>query len=357
MSQAWERACDVAQKVASSSSGIELSIGVIGVDGSRHVLAGIGSSEQRENSLFLVASITKLLASTVIVKMVEQGLVSLTDRVIRYLPEFKPHNKHVITIHHLLTHTSGLPDTLPDDRQLRSQMVPMSEFFERTCRSELLFTPGSTARYASMGFVMLGEIVRRVTGMTLRERLDAELLRPLRMSSTWLGLDARNEKRIGDVVRVDTTLQQVDPSGDWNSRYWYTLGAPWGGMLSTTGDLLNYAEMILGGGVFRGQRVLAESSIRLMLENRLVDFADLDPKETRHRGWGLGWRLNWVNHRTTFGDLLPSSASGHWGATGTLLWIDRGAGTAAVILSNQPVLDDYSPLVKLSNALTVAANC
>lgn len=330
-------------------------MGVLCADGTRRV-AEFGCTVQPEGTtLYLVASITKLLVSTVVMQLVEQGEISLTDRVVRFVPEFKPHNKHVITLHHLLTHTSGLPDTLPDDRALRGANASLGEFFEKTCRVELQFSPGTTARYASMSFVLLQEVVQRVTGQTLRERIERELFWPLRMTSSWLGFNARSEVRIADVVRVDTTLQQVEPTGDWNSRYWQTLGAPWGGMISTVPDLLNFAEMILGSGQFRGQAIISRPTVELMLGNRLEDYAEIDPKEVRYRGWGLGWRHNWVNHRTTFSDLLTSKVSGHWGATGTLLWVDPCRRTSAVILSNQPVLEDYSPLVRLSNVLTVAA--
>ncbi|XZE48672.1 serine hydrolase domain-containing protein [Planctomycetaceae bacterium SH248] len=353
MSQAWEQACVVASRLVQSSNDVRLSMGIVEANGKR--LASSSGLDEAQNPLFLCASITKLLVSTAVMLLVERGELSLTDRVIRYVPEFKPHNKHVITIHHLLSHTSGLPDTLPDDKQLRADNAPISTFFEKTCRCELIFTPGSTARYASMSFVLLEEVVRRITGCSMREWLHRELLWPLRMTSTWLGFDRRSLERTSDVIRVDTTLQQVEPTGDWNSAYWYTLGAPWGGLISCTSDLLNYCEMILGDGVFRGQQIVSKQTVERMLGNRLSDYSEIEPKEVKHRGWGLGWRLNWVNHRTTFSDLLEADVAGHWGATGTLLWVDRQRGNAAVILSNQPVLDDYSSLVKLSNALTIAA--
>ncbi len=350
MTAGWERVCNAVETFVGAHPSTCCAVGLLNQrDGSRYGFqAGVGDDSP---ALYLIASLTKPIYSTLVMQLVERGEVSLTDRVTRFLPEFKSHGKHVITLHHLLSHTSGLPDTLPDDKELRAQNAELAIFLEQTCRQELLFTPGSTSRYASMGFVVLGEIIERLTGEKPARLLDQELLRPLQMRQTWLGLPMRDQKCGQRIVRVDTTPQQVAPSGDWNSDYWHRLGAPWGGMISTVPDLLNFCEMILAGGVFRNQRLISQASLEMMLGNRLLDYPQIAITEQQSKPWGLGWRLNWTNHRTTFGDLLPSSVAGHWGATGTLMWVDRDKGLAGVILGNFPVFEDYSPLICLSNVL------
>jgi CubicO group peptidase (beta-lactamase class C family) len=76
--------------------------------------------------------------------------------------------------------------------------------------------------------------------------------------------------------------------------------------------------------------------------------------DRRTRGWGLGWRLNWKEHRHTFCDLLPAQVCGHWGATGTLMWMDRARHRAFVALSTQPVQDHEASLIQLSNLIAAA---
>jgi CubicO group peptidase (beta-lactamase class C family) len=91
--------------------------------------------------------------------------------------------------------------------------------------------------------------------------------------------------------------------------------------------------------------------------NQLAAFHDVPETDRRTRPWGFGWRMNWLAHAACFGDLLPAEAFGHWGATGTLFWMDRSTGTAAVMLSSQPMVKDRSPLVRASNAIAAAVHC
>jgi len=86
----------------------------------------------------------------------------------------------------------------------------------------------------------------------------------------------------------------------------------------------------------------------------LEAFHDLPESDRRTRPWGFGWRLNWHAHAASFGDFLSQNAYGHWGATGTLFWIDPERRTAAVMLSTQPMERDRSPLVRLSNAISAS---
>jgi CubicO group peptidase (beta-lactamase class C family) len=144
---------------------------------------------------------------------------------------------------------------------------------------------------------------------------------------------------------------------NWNSSYWRSVGAPWGGMVSTADDLARFCAMMLGGGPAASVRVLAPASMTVATQNRLDDFPDVPEADRRARPWGLGWRLNWPGHTASFGDLLSRETYGHWGATGTLFWIDPVSRLAVVLLSTQPLERDRSPLVLLSNAIAACAIC
>ena len=147
----------------------------------------------REDALFLVASITKPLTAIAVMMLVERGHISLDEPVVDWLPKFGRHGKETVLVRHLLTHTSGLPDMLPNDTQLRTAHKPLSAFVEEIYDLPLLFPPGTKVNYQSMGFALLAEIVHQVTGTALADFLQKELFAPLGMSETSLGLAAADQ--------------------------------------------------------------------------------------------------------------------------------------------------------------------
>src|ERR687893_491509 len=121
----------------------------------------------RDDAIFTVASITKPVVAMGVLLLVERGLLTLGDRVADHIPEFGGKGRYGIRVRHLLTHTSGLPDMLPHDRDLRRANTPLAQFLADICEVEPLFPPGRGVSYSSCGFVLLGEIVSRVTGIPL----------------------------------------------------------------------------------------------------------------------------------------------------------------------------------------------
>ena len=137
---------------------------------------------------FLIASITKPLTAAGVMLLVDRGELNLTDPVRKFIPEFSAGDRKLITVHHLLTHTSGLPDQLPENVELRKRHAPLEEFLQRALRTPLKFKPGSEVRYQSMGFLMASEIAQRITGRSFRDFLRERLFLPLGMRATELGL-------------------------------------------------------------------------------------------------------------------------------------------------------------------------
>lgn len=312
-----------------------------------------------EQTIFLIASLTKPVVAMAALRLVEEGQLALNDCVARFLPEFSAAEKRSITVRHLLTHTSGLPDMLPNNRQLRMSNAPLSQFVEGACAVSLDFAPGRGVQYQSMGFAVLGEIFARVSGLTCPEFLNREIFQPLGMHDTALGAPEDWFVATGDrpakierlaILRVPEEQQGGD-DWNWNSRYWRTFGAPWGGMLSTPHDLGIFCRMMLRGGEYAGRQIFSPATVGVATGNQLLCLPSLPEADRRTRAWGLGWRLNWTAHDACFCDLLSSSAFGHWGATGTLFWIDPVQDAAAVILSTQPLARGRSHLTRLSNAI------
>jgi len=308
---------------------------------------------------FLVASITKPIVVLGVLTLVEEGLLKLQDRVVQYVPEFSPHGKRNIRLLHLMTHTSGLPDMLPNNLELRRSGASMERFVEATCAVEPNFLPGRDVSYQSMGLLMLAEIVRRATGRCIAELLNDRIFEPLGMRRTALGApDSWFQSRDGRPPIVDQIADiPVDPdeplSATWNTEYWRHFGAPWGGLLSTADDLGRLAQHLLR--VHRGQPgIVAPATLATMTSNRLNDLPEVPEANRRCLGWGYGWQMVWRGHATTLGDFLSDRAYGHWGATGTLMWIDPERRAFLVALSNRPLENGPRRLTQLSNAICAA---
>jgi CubicO group peptidase (beta-lactamase class C family) len=305
----------------------------------------------RRDALFLIASITKPLTATAILMLLERGRLALDDRVSEFVPAFAANGKRDVLIRHLMTHTSGLPDMLPDNEQLRRAHRPLADFIQETCKLPLLFPPGTRVNYQSMGIAMLAEIVHQVSGASLADFLAREVFAPLEMTDTSLGVQGMRVERVAG-VRVPAQLVRAD--WNWNSPYWLGFGAPWGGLVTTPGDLANFCQMMLNGGSLGKVRILSPASVRAMTTNQLLAMPRIPEEERRCRPWGLGWRLNWPGHSANFGDLLGPRTYGHWGATGTLCWIDPETESFLVLFTTQPQEPEGRFLARLSNVVASA---
>lgn len=316
-----------------------------------------GDAPLRDDAMFLVASITKPIVASAALLLVERGLLTLSDKVIDYIPEFGKNGKNAVRIRHLLTHTSGLPDMLPDNVALRKSHVPLSAFVEGTCDVELDFPAGRGVRYQSMGFAILGEIIQRVSGVPCAEFVRREIFEPLDMNDSWVGLpeeafqgESPTVDRVTEVLLPD---EMVGEDWNWNEHYWRTLGAPWGGLITTPLDLARFCQMMLGQPA-SGAQVLSPATIRAATRNQLEMMADVPEVDRRTRPWGLGWRLNWPAHSANFGDFMGIRTYGHWGATGTVLWIDPDQQSFAVLLTTRPQEPHGTWLARVSNAVTAS---
>lgn len=316
-----------------------------------------GSEAIRDDAMFLIASITKPIVVAGAMLLVERGLITLSDKVIEYIPEFGRNGKNGVRIRHLMTHTSGLPDMLLENQMLREKHSPLSAFVEGTCGVELIFPPGRGVQYQSMGLAILGEIIQRVTGKTCADFLRKEIFEPLGMTDSWLGVPASffegPQPQANRIAEVLVPEELVGKDWNWNSRYWRMLGVPWGGMITTPADLARYCLMMLNpvaGGV------LSPATIAASTRNQLDVMGEVPELERRTRPWGLGWRLNWPEHSANFGDLTGNRAYGHWGATGTVLWIDPDRQTFMVLLTTRPQEPHGTYLARVCNAVAAAVS-
>lgn len=270
---------------------------------------GFGKA-RTSNEVFLLASITKPMTVAGVMKLVERGQVQLADPVKKHIPEFPDER---VTVKMLLTHTSGLPDMVASNTELRKKHAPLSDFVAATCKEPLLFTPGTEVRYQSMGILLAAEIAQRVTKRKFRDFLKKELFGPLGMSQTSLGLGGR---------KIPKTAQCQVPEvsdWDWNSAYWRDLGAPWGGAHSTVGDVARLLEYFL----HPRDGALKAATAKEMITNQ---------NEGLNKAWGLGWMVE----PGSFGNGCSARTFGHWGSTGTVAWADPVKDLICVLLTTKP---------------------
>ncbi|MBB03872.1 MAG: hypothetical protein CMJ47_14600 [Planctomyces sp.] len=344
----WQTATNLAQSLIEQGHFRDVSFQILDKQTSELVfLSRDAAPSSARQPLFLVASLTKPVVAAAVLSLVNDGRLLLNERVNIRLPEWNRGERRKITLRHLLCHTSGLPDQLPDNLEMRDQNASLDDFYAGVVKTPLEFSPGSRAQYQSMGFVVLQKLVEQETGQTLPELIRERIFTPLQMHNTFLGAEAKQEDILSRVRAVELDEDQEARTGNWNSDYWRTLGAPWGGMLSTPADMLKFCSAFLNGS----NPAIPPSMQQEMATNQLQYFEDMNPRELKHRPWGLGWRFNWKTHRETFGDLLPASIIGHWGATGALMWCDRANERACVICCSRPTTAARPALIQLSNCL------
>ena len=303
---------------------------------------------------YLTASLTKPITALVIVQLAAQGCFFLNEPVRTFLPDFRRGTLRTITLRHLLTHTSGLPDMLPNNDELRAQHATITDFADALSQLDPAFQPGTNVSYCSMGFAVLDQIARIASGKSLQQLCHESIFQPLGLRNSWLGLPLPQaaELLLSTIPCELPPNQPPDSNWHWNSHYWRTLGAPWGGLISTAADLGEILAAVLNDGrTSSGTKFLSSGVVRTAVSNQTQHSVGLAEQHREHRAWGYGWRLNWPDHSGCFSDLLPANAFGHWGATGTLMWADPNSNRWAVVLTNQPYERSQQAIQRISNVL------
>jgi CubicO group peptidase (beta-lactamase class C family) len=273
-----------------------------------------------EDTVFDLASLTKPIATaTSIMLLMEQGKLRLSDRVARHFPGFEQNGKGAVTVEHLLLHTSGLiaDNDVADYRDGKARAL------ERIFALKPTAEPGAKFTYSDVNYIVLGELVEKLSGATL-DRFSAEhIFVPLAMRTTrFLPTDEMKKRAAPTEHREERWM-----IGEVHDPRAYLLGGVAGhaGLFSTADDLALYARMVLHGGELDGNRVLSSDTVRTMTTPRTV------PGGLRAYGWDVDTRFS-----SNRGDLFPRGRSfGHTGFTGTSIWIDPVSQTAVIFLSNR----------------------
>ncbi len=310
-----------------------------------------GAEPIRRDAMFYMASVTKPVIYMAAMLLVERGQLNLSERVQRYVPEFAGQGKEAVQVLHLFTHTSGLPDELPNNAELRGQQAPLRRFIEGAIGADLLFPPGTRQSYASAATILVAEIIQRLSKQSIHEFVRREIIAPLGLKSTGLGSQGFARERL---VRTTLPQYQVGMEGHWNSRYWQEFGSPAGGLFSTPDDFAVLCALMLSAGRWGDVQLLAPATVRMMTSNRLHDLPHLPEEVRRTQPWGLGWRLNHLGTPASWSDLLDRNVFGHTGSAGNLVWMDPRTQGFCILFTNYLRARAPWRLVHLSNAIAAS---
>lgn len=287
-----------------------------------------------EHTIFDIASLTKVIATApAVMKLLDQGRISLLDPLSRWFPEFKGSGPEEITILSLLTHTSGL-----DDFDLGGERTMEIAIRKAAAQPQ---GPGSRFHYADINFILLGELVRRVSGSPLDVFCREQLYEPLGLHKTMFlppGLLA------GTIA--PTTGPSVGTVQDQNAR---RLGGVAGhaGLFSSAQDLSQYARLLLGGGDLDGKRILSEQIVSQMTAPYFCTSGSVVR--------GLGWDRK-SPYSAPKGVLFSDSSFGHTGYSGSSIWIDPEQDLFVILLTNRNNYRDKGMFGQLrSDVSTIAA--
>ena len=271
-----------------------------------------------DQSIYDLASLTKVIATTTaIMVLFDEGKVALDAPVSRYLPSFTGGLKDQVTIKHLLTHRAGLPAGRELWRIARTPEAARAAVLA----SPVQCVPGNCYEYSDLGADILGFVAEAASGEPLDQLLEEKVYGPLGMNDTHFKLSAN------DAVRTAPT--EIAPPrgyplrGEVHDENAYALGGVAGhaGLFSTANDLSVFAQMLLEGGQYNGERIIADSTVAL--------FTHRSEKGTRALGWDS------CDGNGGCGQYLSERAFGHTGFTGTSIWIDPDRQMFVILLTNR----------------------
>jgi CubicO group peptidase (beta-lactamase class C family) len=278
----------------------------------------------RNDTIFDMASISKLFTSIAVLQLVERGQLTIDTPVSRFFPEFATGDKAAITIKMLLTHVSGFDaDPIPS---LWAGYPDIPSRRQAVLDSPLKNKPGTTYLYSDINLLTLGFIVEKLTGKPLDEVVHDRITAPLGMVDTGYNPPASKLNRIA-ATEYEATPPRGMVRGSVHDENAWSLGGVAGhaGVFSTANDMAVLAQTMLNGGSYRGHRILGEDTVRQMM---LTNYNQQFPDDAH----GLGFELDqpWY-----MGALASPVTAGHTGFTGTTLVIDPESRSFAILLTNR----------------------
>ncbi|HEU4369468.1 MAG TPA: exo-beta-N-acetylmuramidase NamZ domain-containing protein [Methylomirabilota bacterium] len=271
------------------------------------------------DTIFDIASLTKPLGTTLaMMSLVERGKVRLDAPLGRYLSEFRKPAFTQVTIQRLLTHSAGFP-AIPPPGTVTSGAVQTVRALHRL---PFDYAPGSGTQYSDVGFILLGEVVRRVSGQPLDRYLDRTVFKPLGLRDTTFNPGRALLGRIAPTEYANGRMLH----GEVHDPRARTLGGVAGhaGMFSSAADVARLCRMLVAGGALDKVQIFKPATVRAMWTRTA------DGSGSR----ALGWDVSSVFARSML-PFFPPESMIHTGFTGTSVMIDPQTGVYLIVLTNR----------------------
>jgi CubicO group peptidase (beta-lactamase class C family) len=319
----------------------------------------------RRDAIFRIASMSKPVTGVAILMLMEEGKLRLTDPVSQFIPEFRnlkvamqkplpagasgqpPHEPEIytvpaereVTIRDLMTHTSGLESGGVGTREA-SRIAPrkmgdtLARYIPQLGSVPLDFQPGTQWRYSALaGIETLGRIVEVTSGQPFDRFLETRIFNPLGMRDTaFYPTDDRLARVVTLYERKENRLSPVDTPA-WLATK--TLFSGGGGLWSTAEDYMQFAQMLVNGGVLNGTRLLSPRTVDLMASNHVRDL--YSGINQRLQGMGFGLTVEVVLDSVAAGRRQSNGSFGWDGAFGTHFWVDRKEQLVGLLMVQEPV--------------------
>ncbi|ORX35394.1 putative beta-lactamase [Kockovaella imperatae] len=293
--------------------------------------------DAKNDTIYDLASLTKLFTTIVALDQIGQGHFSLEDKVSTYIPEYRTDNKSEITVLQLLTHTAGFPpDPVPP-------LFPNFTTYEARRQHVLdMYTvnpPGEAFVYSDISLMTIGFLCEITSGQSLNELMKTRVIEPLRMKDTFFNEGNKPESECPVYSRVVAEEFQIAALGSTyepprpqpvrgtvhDENAWALNGVSGhAGIFSTAYDLAIFCQMILNNGTYHGVKILEPWTVDYIFTNYNTKFPN--------NAHGAGFELNQTYWS---GPMASLETAGHTGFTGTTLFIDRPSGTFAIQLTNR----------------------
>jgi CubicO group peptidase (beta-lactamase class C family) len=280
-------------------------------------------------TIYDLASLTKpIVTTTAAMILLQQRRFDLDAPVARYLPEFSPAAKSDpdpswrarVTVRMLLLHDSGLPA----HREFYKEAKGRDAILARVLAEPLAHEPGKQTEYSDLGFILLGEIIERLTGKSLDRYAKQSIFAPLGLDSFQFNPPPKLRNEIAP-TEDDKTFRRRPIWGEVHDQNASVMGGVAGhaGLFSTAGDVAAFAQMILNGGIYAHHRVVSRAIIEQFIARQTI------ANSVRTLGWDV------PADPAATGHYFSPHSFGHYGYTGTSLWIDQERGLFIILLTNR----------------------
>jgi len=280
-----------------------------------------GSPAVDASTMYDLASLTKVIATTTAAMILEEeGKLDISRTVQSYLPEFNAPDKSAITVRMLLTHRGGLEAFAPLWKTTRGRADYLTQINARP----LMSPPGTKMVYSDWDFILMQDVIERITGTTLDAFVAARVFGPLGMTSTRFTPDTTNAALMRRIAPTELDSLRGQIHGTVHDPNAWALGGVSGhaGLFSTARDLVVFAQMLQNGGSYKGTRIVTPQTIARWT-------ASQDPHSSRALGWDTPSDIS------SAGRYFSPRSFGHTGFTGTSIWFDPERELFVILLMNR----------------------